>query len=389
MWKTFVETILSALESMGYWGIMIGLMIEVIPSELVLAYGGFLVSKGAIGFAGAVLFGTIGGTLAQLFLYWIGLYGGRPFVDKYGKYLLIDKKHVQMAERWFARYGVGIVFTARFIPIVRHAISIPAGLAGMPLATFVSLTVLAVLPWSIFFITIGYKLGDNWRELEEQSRTWLLPATVAAIVLTLIYLIWNSRRQRKRRIATSLRDKVAPHQVAAPHRKSAQSRPAVANRPLAYRFRLGRCVLALDRMRVHAADVIVSAGGVLIVDAIGWRQALDVPAHLWRIEYAVRHLLEREGLAAPRVVVAAAPDSFAAPVETRGIYGDEDTVVEALSQFAPNRYAAWRLAECLRPDAQTDAQANTKTHAQTDQLDPAAQEQIYRLLTENAEPTQT
>lgn len=105
---------------------MLGLMLEVIPSEIVLSYAGYLVSTGSITFWGAVAFGTIGGVIAQLFIYWIGRYGGRPVLERYGKYILIQKKHIDYAEDWFNRYGTGVIFTARFIPVVRHAISIPA-----------------------------------------------------------------------------------------------------------------------------------------------------------------------------------------------------------------------------------------------------------------------
>lgn len=121
---SLISEILTWLTNMGYAGIAIGLMIEIIPSEIVLAYGGYMVSEGTIGFIGAIIAGVIGGTIAQIFIYWIGRYGGRPFLDKYGKYLLIKKHHIDMSENWFQKYGAGVVFSARFIPVVRHAISI-------------------------------------------------------------------------------------------------------------------------------------------------------------------------------------------------------------------------------------------------------------------------
>ena len=111
-----INKVLLWLTDLGYFGIAIGLMIEVIPSEIVLAYGGYMVSQGTITFVGAVIAGTIGGVIAQLFLYWAGYYGGRPFLEKYGKYVFIHKKHIDMAESWFERYGTGVIFTARFIP---------------------------------------------------------------------------------------------------------------------------------------------------------------------------------------------------------------------------------------------------------------------------------
>ncbi|HDR7750518.1 TPA: DedA family protein, partial [Bacillus cereus] len=133
MLANIIDQLLQFFASLGYFGVALALMIEVIPSEIVLSYAGFLVANGKISFVGAVITGTIGGTLAQIFLYWLGYYGGRPVVEKYGKYLLINKHHLDIAEGWFKRYGAGVIFSARFIPVVRHAISIPAGLAKMPL----------------------------------------------------------------------------------------------------------------------------------------------------------------------------------------------------------------------------------------------------------------
>ncbi|MGL3687606.1 DedA family protein, partial [Bacillus sp. B088] len=104
---SLISEILTWLTNMGYAGIAIGLMIEIIPSEIVLAYGGYMVSEGTIGFIGAIIAGVIGGTIAQIFIYWIGRYGGRPFLDKYGKYLLIKKHHIDMSENWFQKYGTG------------------------------------------------------------------------------------------------------------------------------------------------------------------------------------------------------------------------------------------------------------------------------------------
>ena len=124
----FIQSILNFLTDLGYFGVALGLMIEIIPSEIVLAYAGYLVSQGHINFVGAIIAGVIGGTIAQLFIYWIGAYGGRPFLKKYGKYIFIHERHIDIAEDWFNKYGSGVIFTARFIPVVRHAISIQQAL---------------------------------------------------------------------------------------------------------------------------------------------------------------------------------------------------------------------------------------------------------------------
>ena len=184
-----VSSILHFLEGLGYWGVMLGLMIEIIPSEIVLSYAGYLVSSGAISFFGAVVFGTIGGVLAQLFIYWISRYGGRPILEKYGKYIFIQKKHIDAAEAWFNRYGAGVIFTARFIPVVRHAISIPAGLAQMSQLKFTTLTTLAVIPWSILFVYLGYTLGENWEDIKTIAGPYTKYFIAGAILLISVYFI--------------------------------------------------------------------------------------------------------------------------------------------------------------------------------------------------------
>lgn len=191
--KDFIFTILTTLTDLGYFGIAIGLMIEIIPSEIVLGYGGYMVSLGDISFFGAVIAGTIGGTLAQLFLYWLGYYGGRPFLEKYGKYILINKKQIDLSEEWFKKYGTGVIFTARFIPVVRHAISIPAGIAKMSAMKFTVYTVAAIIPWTILFLYLGTVLGENWANIKEFAQPYVLPAIVAALLLTVIYFVIKRR----------------------------------------------------------------------------------------------------------------------------------------------------------------------------------------------------
>lgn len=186
------ELILNVLEwltSLGYAGIAIGLMLEVIPSEIVLGYGGYMIVLGKIGFIGAIIAGIIGGTVAQLILYWIGSVGGRPFLEKYGKYLLINKHHIELSELWFDKYGSGVIFGARFIPIVRHAISIPAGISKMSIWKFTLYTVAAMVPWTIFFLYLGMELGSNWMYIKESAKPYFLPLTCFAILMAIVYYL--------------------------------------------------------------------------------------------------------------------------------------------------------------------------------------------------------
>jgi membrane protein DedA with SNARE-associated domain len=185
----FIHTILDFLSQLGYLGIALGLMIEIIPSEIVLGYGGYMISQGHLNYVGAVIAGTIGGTIAQLFLYWAGYYGGRPFLEKYGKYVLIKKHHIDVAEHWFDKYGAGVIFSARFIPVVRHAISIPAGIAKMSMRKFTLYTVAAIIPWTILFLYLGNVLGKNWADIKAYAQPYVMPFIIAAVVIAAIYFL--------------------------------------------------------------------------------------------------------------------------------------------------------------------------------------------------------
>ena len=187
MMKEFFLSIFQFLSELGYIGIALGLMIEVIPSEIVLSYGGYLISIGKLNFIGALLAGVIGGTLAQIFLYWLGVYGGRPFLDKYGKFLFIKKAHLDASEQWFEKYGTGVIFTARFVPVIRHAISIPAGIAKMPLPLFTIYTAAAMIPWTILFLLLGIELGSHWQDIKEYAKPVLLPIILLAFGAIIIY----------------------------------------------------------------------------------------------------------------------------------------------------------------------------------------------------------
>ncbi|MCM3694644.1 DedA family protein [Neobacillus niacini] len=187
--KEFIFSILEFLSELGYFGIALGLMIEVIPSEIVLGYGGYMISEGILGYPGAIIAGTIGGTFAQLFLYWAGYYGGRPFLEKYGKYVFIKKKQIDLSEQWFSKYGVGVIFFARFIPVVRHAISIPAGIAKMSATKFTLYTVAAIIPWTILFLYLGHALGENWSHIKEYAAQYTLPIIIGAVILGVIYYL--------------------------------------------------------------------------------------------------------------------------------------------------------------------------------------------------------
>ncbi len=199
----FLESLYS---SFGYVGVVMAMTIEScaipLPSELILPFAGWSVSRGLIepltaapwSYWGAVAAGVIGNTLGSLASYAIGAYGGRPLVERYGRYVLISPHDLELADRWFARYGQATVFFSRMLPIVRTFISIPAGIARMSLGRFVLFSVLGAIPWVMLLVWGGVQLGDHWRELKDALKG--LDYLVAAAVVALVALfIWRHVRR--------------------------------------------------------------------------------------------------------------------------------------------------------------------------------------------------
>ncbi|WEK55174.1 MAG: DedA family protein [Candidatus Cohnella colombiensis] len=188
------------IESLGYWGIIIGMSVEVIPSEIVLSWGGYLVYKGDVTFTVAVICGTIGALIQQWILYAIGRYGGRPFLDKFGKYLHLKQKHLDKSEEWFQKYGSFIVFTGRFIPYIRQAVSIPAGMARMNLWRFTWLSGLASIPWSILFVWIGFSLGEKWDTYKEKVGPLIQYILLGTITVIIVYFLYQYLRKQGKKL---------------------------------------------------------------------------------------------------------------------------------------------------------------------------------------------
>lgn len=187
------------ISALGYWGLAIGMAIESanipLPSEIILPFGGYLVSTGRLTFWGAVMAGTLGGLGGSIVSYYIGLLGGRPFLQKYGRYVGISEKHFIQAERWFERYGEATVFFTRLMPVIRTFISLPAGIARMNIWRFIIYSFLGSLPWSILLVYLGVKLGQHWDAL----KPWFhrLDVIVAAGILALLAYWWIRRRNHK------------------------------------------------------------------------------------------------------------------------------------------------------------------------------------------------
>jgi membrane protein DedA with SNARE-associated domain len=190
--------------AVGYVGLAFAMGIESamipLPSELILPFAGFLVSDPTAiepitglpwNFWIAVVVATIGNTLGSLVAYAIGAYGGRPFLERYGRYLLIRPHEIEVADEFFRKYGAATVFFGRLLPIVRTFISFPAGVTRMPIGKFILYSTLGALPWSIALVYAGMQLGANWVEIREILRPFDLAIFIAVVVGFLLLLWWR------------------------------------------------------------------------------------------------------------------------------------------------------------------------------------------------------
>jgi membrane protein DedA with SNARE-associated domain len=168
-----------------------------IPAETTMMFAGFAVSQGKMGLAAAIVAGVAGNVAGAWLVYYIGLYGGRPFIDRYGKYVFLKHEHIELTERWFARYGAIAVFFCRIIPGVRSFVSLPAGVARMAMWKFTLYTALGCIPFVAVLTWLGVKVGANWQRYEQQFK-WLDYA-VAAVILALV--VWLVVRRLRRRTA--------------------------------------------------------------------------------------------------------------------------------------------------------------------------------------------
>ena len=163
-----------------------------IPSEIILPFGGYLVSIGRLEFYTTVLVGTAGGMTGSIASYWLGVWGGRPLLAKYGRYFGFSMKHLATAERWFTRYGEFTVCFARMLPVIRTFISLPAGIAKMNFPKFCAYSLLGSLPWSFLMVYLGLLLGQNWSSI----KVWFHRADVLVLgVLITIVLIFLYKRK--------------------------------------------------------------------------------------------------------------------------------------------------------------------------------------------------
>ena len=201
--KFLVPIITAFIGSIGYGGIFILMVLESmvapVPSEAVMPFAGMLIDKGELTFVGIIFFSTLGSIVGSLISYYVGYYGGKPFVERFGKYLLLDKHHLVITEKYFKKRGDITIFIGRFVPIVRHLISIPAGLGKMNIWKFSLFTIIGAGLWNSFLTFVGVKLKDNWEQVLKYSSVidMVIIILLLIVIVYFVYKLYNAKKTGK------------------------------------------------------------------------------------------------------------------------------------------------------------------------------------------------
>ena len=196
--------IVAVISAGGYPGVVLLMAIESacipLPSEIIMPFAGYLVSTGRFNVFAVATAGALGCNLGSIVAYEVGRHGGRAFVARYGRYVLLNMDHLDSAERFFRRWGSITVLVCRLLPFVRSFIAFPAGVARMPLARFHLYTFVGSWPWCFALAWVGMKLGAAWRTDPRLSR--ILHGADAAVILALAagiaWFVVSQMRKRRR-----------------------------------------------------------------------------------------------------------------------------------------------------------------------------------------------
>ena len=174
--------VVNLISGLGYFGMFLGMVLEaviiVIPSEIILATGGILAGNNIFTFVGAFITGLLGSVFCAAVIYAMGYFGGRPFIEKYGKFFFMKKEDIDKSDKWFEKYGMKAALYGRCLPIVRTFISLPIGIAKLDFKKFLLYTTIGSIPWTLIFVGAGYYLGDNWTIINNYISSLKLPIII-------------------------------------------------------------------------------------------------------------------------------------------------------------------------------------------------------------------
>ncbi|HLK88928.1 MAG TPA: DedA family protein [Polyangia bacterium] len=186
-----------AVGATGYWGIVVLMALESacvpIPSEIIMPFAGYLAYRGELSLTGASLAGAFGCVVGSCAAYAVGARGGRPAIERWGRWVLVAPHELEIADRWFARWGRSAVFVARLLPVVRTFIALPAGIARMDVWPFVWLTFAGSLPWCAALAYGGFLLAEQWMTLRERLHG-LDTAVIVVLALGFVAFLWQRVR---------------------------------------------------------------------------------------------------------------------------------------------------------------------------------------------------
>lgn len=197
-----IDFVRSLFNAVGWFGVVVAMTIESacipLPSEIIMPLAGWMIVNerhlGWVGIFEAAFLGALGNVIGSTIAYWVGAWGGRPLVEKYGRWILITRKDLDRADYWFAKRGEVMAFVSRLLPVVRTFISFPAGVARMPFAKFIVYTFTGAFLWCIPLTALGYYLGPRWEEVRQKARFADYP--IAAIILVLVgFYVWHKLRE--------------------------------------------------------------------------------------------------------------------------------------------------------------------------------------------------
>jgi len=198
----FAKYVQDIVLQLGYPGLFVLITLEStlvpIPSELVMPFAGMLAAKGEFSLPLIIAINSVAALTGSGLSYWIGAVGGKPLLVKYGKYVLVRAKDIERTESYFARHGKATILIARFLPVIRHIISVPAGVARMPLVPFLTQTFIGATIWGTVLIMLGYELGDRALEIAGKLKhVDLIIGVVLIAVLLALAIRFVVRRRRE------------------------------------------------------------------------------------------------------------------------------------------------------------------------------------------------
>lgn len=187
------EFVINLMNNYGYLGMFLGMVLEaviiIIPSEAILATGGILAANNIFSFWGAFFTGLLGSVFCAIVIYFMGYFGGKPFIKKYGKYFFMKEEDIEKSDSWFNKYGMVGALIGRNFPIIRTLISLPIGIMRLSFFKFLIYTIIGSIPWTFVFVYVGYTLGNGWTVVNKYVGNLKVPIKILILLLIFSYFL--------------------------------------------------------------------------------------------------------------------------------------------------------------------------------------------------------